>query len=202
MDSHLLKKKKHFWKVKFVTKIPFSLSLTSETFLSLLPFSLLLLSWSLTLSNISIPGKKKSTTTTATARSVTHPPPPDPSHSLFAISILSLVSAMAKAMSFTTVSVSCAHWHHHYYLYSRRPPLSLSAFGSTFPFLVFGCIWVAMVNGFNLEREKLGNLAWVWNLGIWMVVFVDLKKRKNSKGIDGKMLVKERKMKELKRVFL
>ena len=179
MEPHLLKKEKHFWKVKFVTKIPFSLSLTSETFLSLLPFSLLLLSWSLTLSNVSIPGKKKSTTTTATARSVTHPPPPDPSHSLFAISILSLLSATAKAMSFTTVSVSCAHRRHHHF-YSWRSPFSLSAFGSTFPSFVFGCIWVALVNGFNLEREKLDNLAWVWNLGIWMVVFVDLKKKEKT----------------------
>ena len=180
VDSHLLKKEKHFWKVKFVTKIPFSLFLTSETFLSLLPFSLLLLSWSLTLSNVSIPGKKKSTTTTATARSVTHPPPPDPSHSLFAISILSLVSAMAKALSSTTVSVSCAHRRHHH-LYHYRSPFSLSAFGSTFRSFVFGCIWVALVNGFNLEREKLDNLAWVWNLGIWMVVFVDLKKKNKLK---------------------
>ena len=159
MDSHLLKKEKYFWKVIFVTKIPFSLSLTSETFLSLLPFSLLL-SWSFTLSNVSIPGKKKPTTTTATVRSVTHPSPPDPSHSLSTISILSLVSAKAKALSSTTVSVSCAHRRHHH-LYSCRSPFSLSAFGSIFPSFVFGCIWVALVNGFNLEREKIDNLAWV-----------------------------------------
>ena len=174
------RKRNIFEKLTLLQKYPSLCLLTSETFLSLLPFSLLLLSWSLTLSNVSIPGKKKSTTTTATARSVTHPPPPDPSHSLFAISILSLVSAMAKALSSTTISVSCAHRRHHH-LYSCRSAFSLSAFGSTFPSFVFGCIWVALVNGFNLEREKLDNLAWVWNLGIWMVVFVDLKKKNKLK---------------------
>ena len=113
----------------------------------------------------------------------------------------SLVSTKTKTLSSTTVSISCAYRCHHHNLYSRRPPLSLSAFGSTFPSFVFGCIWVAMVNGFNLEREKLDNLAWVWNLGI-LGGFVDLKKWKNSKSTDWEMLMKERKMKELKRVFL
>ena len=75
--------------------------------------------------------------------------------------ILSLVSAKAKALSSTTVSISYAHWRHHHHLYSHLSPLSLSTFDSTFPFFVFGCIWVALVIGFNLEREKLDNLAWV-----------------------------------------
>ena len=101
----------------------------------------------------------------------------------------SLVSTKAKALNSTSVFVSYAHQHHHHHLYSRRSPLSLSAFGSTFASFVFGCIWVAMVIGFNLECEKLDNLAWVWNLGIWVVGFVDLKKIKVSN------------LKELKKVF-
>ena len=79
---------------------------------------------------------------------------------------LSPLSLSTFGLGSTTVSISYAYWRHHHHLYSRLSPLSLSTFDSTFPSFVFGCIWVALVIGFNLEREKLDNLAWVWNLGI------------------------------------
>ena len=191
MEPYLLKKEKYFWKVKFVTyntKIPLS-SVNSSKLLTQFSVSnvwsllfLLLVSPPSLLVSLTFQSqekKKKSTNTTVTTRSITHPPPPDLSHSLFAISdSLSyqprpkpwapppvLLAVLTSATTTTSIAVT---------LLSLSLSLSLPLVLLFLPlFLV-----VSGLTGFNLEREKLDNLAWVWNLGIRVVLWK--KKKPNN----------------------
>ena len=190
MEPYLLKKEKYFWKVKFVTyntKIPLS-SVNSSKLLTQFSVSnvwsllfLLLVSPPSLLVSLTFQSqekKKKSTNTTVTTRSVTHPPPTRSISLPLCYLRFSLVSTEAKTLSSTTGSVSCAHQRHHHHLYSRHPPLSLSlSLPLVLLFLPLFLV-VSGLTGFNLEREKLDNLAWVWNLGIRVVLWK--KKKKNQ----------------------
>ena len=107
---------------------------------------------------------------------------------------------MAKALCSTTISVSCAHQRqrHHDHHHSRRSPLSLSTFGSTFPSFVFGCFgdWIQFG---TWKTWQFGSSLKFGHLGGGFCRFDKKKKLKKYKL--RKCLVKERKMKELKRVF-
>ena len=113
----------------------------------------------------------------------------------------SLVSTKAKTLSSTTISVSCAYGRHHHYLYNRRPPfLSMPLILLLLPlFLVVSRLLQWMGSIWNVKRLTIWLGFEIWAFG-WFCR--SKKKKKNSKSTDWEMLVKERKMKELKRVFL